>query len=137
VNREPRVRYSIIGYVILNKKFGIFICPNMCLPHVGYEVYHHPPFSLIGLHSIACKCKLINFNHHNFRVNKISAFFVAMHCFVPPSRRRNFVVCSHEPLLTLGVLWNTAAHHTSVPSGDATISVPLPTHLPHDKTLLT
>jgi hypothetical protein len=35
---------------------------------VGYEVYHHPPFALIGLHSIGCKGKLINFNQFNLRV---------------------------------------------------------------------
>jgi hypothetical protein len=31
----------------------------------GYEVYHHPPFLLIGLHSIGCKCKVISFNQRN------------------------------------------------------------------------
>jgi hypothetical protein len=32
---------------------------------VGCEVYYHPPFLLIGLHSIEYKCKLINFNQYN------------------------------------------------------------------------
>jgi hypothetical protein len=35
---------------------------------VGNKVYHHPPFLLIGLYSIVCKCKLINFNQYNLRV---------------------------------------------------------------------
>jgi hypothetical protein len=26
---------------------------------VGYEVYHHPPFLLIALHSTGCNCKFI------------------------------------------------------------------------------
>jgi hypothetical protein len=34
---------------------------------VGYEMYHHPQFLLIGLHSIGSKGKLINFDTYNLR----------------------------------------------------------------------
>jgi hypothetical protein len=47
------------------------MCPYLCLPHmcvVGYEVCHRPTFSLIGLHSIVCKCKLFYFNQYNVRI---------------------------------------------------------------------
>jgi hypothetical protein len=32
---------------------------------ICYEMYHRPPFLLIGLLSIGRKCKLIDFNHCN------------------------------------------------------------------------
>jgi hypothetical protein len=44
----------------------------------GYEVYHHPQFLLISLHSIGCKCKLINFNKYNKDLHIAYAFFVVM-----------------------------------------------------------
>jgi hypothetical protein len=63
---------------------------------VCYEVYHHPPFLRIGLHSIGCKCKLINFmydvinfNQYNLRGYSICNF-VATYCFVSPFRKAKF-----------------------------------------------
>jgi hypothetical protein len=56
---------------------------------VGYEVYHHPPYLLIGLHGTGCKCKLINLNQYNLRVYIGPAYFVATY-FVPPFREAKF-----------------------------------------------
>jgi hypothetical protein len=54
-------------------------------------VYHHPPFLLIGLHSIGFKCKLINFNQYNLRfyIQDLN-FFAAMYCFAPPFHKAKF-----------------------------------------------
>jgi hypothetical protein len=55
-------------YYIKNLKY-LFV--PICACHmyaVGYEVYQHPPSLLIGLHSVACKCQLINFNQYDLRV---------------------------------------------------------------------
>jgi hypothetical protein len=57
---------------------------------VRYEVYHHPPFELIGLHRIWCKCQFINFNQYNTNLHIGFAFFVATYCFVTPFRKAKF-----------------------------------------------
>jgi hypothetical protein len=57
---------------------------------VGYEVNHHPPFSVRRLHITGCKCKLINFNQYNLRVCIYAFFFVATYSFVPPFRKAKF-----------------------------------------------
>jgi hypothetical protein len=68
---------------------------------VGYEVYHHPPYLLTGLHSIGCKCKLINFNQYD-----LGSVFLWPHILLYPlSVRRNFVMCLHKTLLKFVVMW--------------------------------
>jgi hypothetical protein len=62
--------YCVKFIVILIKNLKYLFVP-ICALHmyaVGHEVYHNPPFLLIGLHSIGCKCKLINFSQYNLRV---------------------------------------------------------------------
>jgi hypothetical protein len=73
---------------------------------VGYEVYNHPFFTLIGLHGIGYKRKLINFNSYSISIYIQNPYF-SWPCIVlyPLSATRNFVLCSHEPLLKLGVPW--------------------------------
>jgi hypothetical protein len=82
---------------------------------IGYEVYHHPQFLLTGLHSIGCKCKLINLNHCDLRVYKQDPHFLwprsVLYVF---SVRRNFVVCPQESLLKLGVSWVKSLQNTDV-----------------------
>jgi hypothetical protein len=78
---------------------------------VGYEVYHHPKFLLIGLQSIGCRYKfmkdlsifersfhlsqqgwilLINYNKCNLGFTYRIPFLVAMNCFVPLFRKGKF-----------------------------------------------
>jgi hypothetical protein len=56
----------------------------------------------VTLHSIRCKCKLVNFNQCNLMVTRIVCGHVVLY---PMSVRRNSVVCPHESLLKLGVPW--------------------------------
>lgn len=54
---------------LLNLKY---LFHPICAFHVqaeGYEVYHHPPFLLLCLHTTGCKCKMMNFNQFNFRIH--------------------------------------------------------------------
>jgi hypothetical protein len=73
---------------------------------VEYEVSHHPSFSLIEVHSIGCKHKLINFNRYNLRIYIQDPHFLWPRIvFYPLYVRRNFMVCPHKPMLKLGVPW--------------------------------
>jgi hypothetical protein len=68
---------------------------------VGYEVYHHPQFSLTGLHNTVCKCNLINFNQYNLRAYR-PAFFVTMYCFVLPFCKAKFCGVPSEAIVKVG-----------------------------------
>jgi hypothetical protein len=79
---------------------------STCSYTVGYELCHHPPFLLIGLHRIGCKCKLINCNQYNLQTyTKDLHLLWSCTALYPLSFRRNFVVCLREPLLNLVVPW--------------------------------
>jgi hypothetical protein len=63
---------------------------------------HYPPVLLKALHSIICKCKLINFSQYKLRVYLQDPHYmlwprIIMYCL---SVRQNFV-----PLLRFGVPW--------------------------------
>jgi hypothetical protein len=83
--------YSV-KFVVCHNKILIYLFASICTFHiykVGYEVYHHPPFLLIGLHNIGRMCKLINFNQYKLRVyiDYASRIFVTTCCFVSPFRK--------------------------------------------------
>jgi hypothetical protein len=81
---------------------------DLCLPHVSgrLQSVSPPPLCLlIGLHSTGCKCKLINFNQCNLRVYIEDQHFCGHASCLPPSVRRNFVLCPRESLLKFGVPW--------------------------------
>jgi hypothetical protein len=44
---------------LLNLKYLFASIYAFYMYAAGYEVYHHPPFLLIGLHSTGCKCKFM------------------------------------------------------------------------------
>jgi hypothetical protein len=57
-----------MSYYIKNLKYLFAFISTFHMYAVGYEVYHYPSFLLVGLHSIGCKCKLINFNQYDLRI---------------------------------------------------------------------
>jgi hypothetical protein len=73
---------------------------------VGYEVFHHPPFILIVLHSTGFKRRWINFNQCMLSIYVQDPHFLYPRIVLYTlSIKWNFVVCRHEPLLNLSVLW--------------------------------
>jgi hypothetical protein len=85
-------------------KFETFICPDLCLTHVRGRLRSASPspFLLTGLHSIGCKCKLINFNQYDLRLYTGSAFLVAMYCFVPTFQKEKFCGVSSGAIVEVG-----------------------------------
>jgi hypothetical protein len=57
---------------------------------VGYEVYHHPLFLLIGLHSVGCKRTLINFNPYNFNIHIQGPYLYGHVLFCTPFHKAKF-----------------------------------------------
>jgi hypothetical protein len=90
---------------------------------VGCEVYYHPSLLLIGLHTIVCKCTLINFNQYNLKVYTYDPHFSATYCCVPPFSKAKFCGVPSRDIVKVGCAGGRKRSRNTAPTNKLNVMV--------------